>query len=555
MSAHQTTPPESSRQGAARERMENDINRRPTLPAEIGANRTERADQSRSTLKPTPHERKQGNSTLFKHFRISHLNCRKSRLAIDELIKIRPRDDILFISELPLKDGQPPNPARYTPIHHEDKPTVCAYIKDASLKYMVKHDTHPHFVRIHLTDDRTAGGIYIPPGNDLPEYAQTPMKIGEIRLGDYNAAHPDYLDTDPPTARGTSLAAWHKTQECEERGPDYPTHEYGRKLDLIFCKNTIDKPTKIMHNGTVEHSDHTCQSIMLPLRIKTNDKRAPRTNYKKVDTAELKDRIEKMNLTKPLDANDLINQLEEIKSTLPTRITSDRPRIIQPVIKARRDLNKARKKKAPANEIKELRLKYRQSMRDFNNNEIEETLEQANQNERFFRLNKRGITKKAVPTMIDDDGTKHQSHDKISTKLAEHHGSGPPTDNDTIQPAPHVPRISHHEVTESLNKAPPHSTLGLDDIGIPLLKAYHAVHPINDILTDILTRGIHSDDWKRAVVVPIPKANKPNYFKPKSWRSIHLLSLISKTLERIVLARLQDTTTCHNTLGPTQFGS
>ena len=65
-------------------------------------------------------------------------------------------------------------------------------------------------------------------------------------------------------------------------------------------------------------------------------------------------------------------------------------------------------------------------------------------------------------------------------------------------------------------------------------------------------------------MVPIPKANKATYTHPRSWRSIHLLSVVSKTLKRIVLLRLQqDDTLPSNTsnatspppMGPTQFGS
>ena len=194
-------------------------------------------------------------------------------------------------------------------------------------------------------------------------------------------------------------------------------------------------------------------------------------------------------------------------------------------------------------------------MRDFNNQEIEDTLTSANEDHRFFELSKRGITKKAVPTMINDDGKRHQTAKEIAAYLARHHGAGPPTANDTIPGSSNIPDVTFHEVTEALLKAPPRSTIGTDDIGIPLLRAYHSVHPINPILTEILRKGIHPSEWKRAVVVPIPKANKPNYYKAKSWRSMHLLSLVSKTLERIVLNRLQDPTKNDYTLGPTQFGS
>lgn len=114
-------------------------------------------------------------------------------------------------------------------------------------------------------------------------------------------------------------------------------------------------------------------------------------------------------------------------------------------------------------------------------------------------------------------------------------------------------------MTDAINKAPPNSTIGQDDMGLPLFTAYHKAKPtvLGRIFTDILRSGTHPDEWKKATVVPIPKANKPSYGQRKAWRSIHLLSLLSKTLERIVLERLQNPEADDQdpTLGPTLFGS
>ena len=57
-------------------------------------------------------------------------------------------------------------------------------------------------------------------------------------------------------------------------------------------------------------------------------------------------------------------------------------------------------------------------------------------------------------------------------------------------------------------------------------------------------------------MVPIPKAKKKSYTTPKSWRAIHLLRVVSKLLERIVLRRLQDAEGEEGgELGMTQYGS
>jgi hypothetical protein len=69
----------------------------------------------------------------------------------------------------------------------------------------------------------------------------------------------------------------------------------------------------------------------------------------------------------------------------------------------------------------------------------------------------------------------------------------------------------------------------------------------------LLDHGLRHDiqDWHRAEVVLIPKADKPRYDIAKSWRMIHLLPAMAKVVERVVLLRLA---ACLD-LGNTQFGS
>lgn len=105
-----------------------------------------------------------------------------------------------------------------------------------------------------------------------------------------------------------------------------------------------------------------------------------------------------------------------------------------------------------------------------------------------------------------------------------------------------------------------HSSSGPDFVSASLFKLIHKIHPssLSTIYTKVLRSGLHPPSWKLATVVPIPKANKPSYTHPKNWRSIHLLSVISKTLEWIVLYRLSmSDDPDHPTppMGPTQFGS
>ena len=209
------------------------------------------------------------------------------------------------------------------------------------------------------------------------------------------------------------------------------------------------------------------------------------------------------------------------------------------------------------------RKEYRENLKNWINSSIEDTLDSSRDPE-FFEFTRKSPVTKPVPTLTMNDQV-YAGHARIAKCLADHHRAGPPI---FLQPhvTPEIPPVHPREVTDAIKKAPSRSVSGPDAISAELLHLLHTAHPscLSNIYTEVLRSGIHPDSWKAAIVVPIPKANKTTYTHPKSWRSIHLLSVVSKTLERIVLLRLQrddttppDTPTTNSPLpmGPTQFGS
>jgi len=73
------------------------------------------------------------------------------------------------------------------------------------------------------------------------------------------------------------------------------------------------------------------------------------------------------------------------------------------------------------------------------------------------------------------------------------------------------------------------------------------------LFNHLLRLGHFPTCWKRAKVVPIPKANKPGN-DPNSYRPISLLSTLGKLFERIVAARLTSFVNRQHLLPHTQFG-
>ena len=496
-----------------------------------------------------------------KQFRISHLNCRKSRMALDELTLVRSRDDALLITEPPITDGTPPDLTGYVLISSQGMETrTCIYIREWSMTHTSEH-TPEHLTTSIKIDGRTVRCIYDPPKEtNRNPHTYDDMEEGEIRMGDYNATHPRWMEGNPITERGKKLLDWIMNQtDTEEVGPREPTHTGGNKLDLIFTRDTEHHMTHVLNNGNIKNSDHKCQSIKIQVKYTETDGQR-KTNYRKVDTHSLTEKIKTMSLKTPTNPEELIDQLEQIRATLLTMEISDRPRLAKEVLDNRRTLNRAtRSKRAGKHEIRELRIKYRQSIRDYHNKAIDTILEESNDNDKFFQLSKRGKQKKAIPPQLVNNRL-HRTHDEICEAMANHHGAN---DISTMNPEPNstedwaIEPVLTHEIHTAITKAPPNSTLGIDDIGAILIKSYAKANPgyFENIFTDILRTGRHPEEWKKAIVVPIPKANKPRYDHPKSWRSLHLLSTVSKTLERVVLNRLQEYGDKNNTLGATQFGS
>ena len=105
-----------------------------------------------------------------------------------------------------------------------------------------------------------------------------------------------------------------------------------------------------------------------------------------------------------------------------------------------------------------------------------------------------------------------------------------------------IEEVAEWEIQDATRRSPNNSANGADDASLRMVQTANQAHPgaLRAIFTNILPRGKHPQIWKDADVVPIPKAKKATYTTPKSWRAIHLLRVVSKLLERIVLRRLQD---------------
>ena len=63
----------------------------------------------------------------------------------------------------------------------------------------------------------------------------------------------------------------------------------------------------------------------------------------------------------------------------------------------------------------------------------------------------------------------------------------------------------------------------------------------------------HPKEFRKTNIIVLRKSKKEDYFEPKSYRSIALLSTLRKTLKIVIARRLNDCVEDNNLLSPEQI--
>ena len=178
-------------------------------------------------------------------------------------------------------------------------------------------------------------------------------------------------------------------------------------------------------------------------------------------------------------------------------------------------------------------------MKEYINAKVEKQLEEADE-PGVFELCKRGKRKKVMLYLTRGTRT-YRGRKEMAECMATHQGAGEKKEEEKEEWRD-IEEVAEWEIQDAAKRSPNNSANGADDAPLRMVLTANQAHPgaLRAIFTDILRKGKHPQIWKDADVVPIPKAKKATYTTPKSWRAIHLLRVVSKLLERIVLRRLQD---------------
>ena len=103
----------------------------------------------------------------------------------------------------------------------------------------------------------------------------------------------------------------------------------------------------------------------------------------------------------------------------------------------------------------------------------------------------------------------------------------------------------------AISMSPANTASSFDEMNYPFVRFWHrnSPHLLEQVVELAVLNG--NEDWPTSEVVLIQIANKPSYDVVKVWRMIHLVPVLAKVTERMVLIELAK----HIELEETQFGS
>ena len=100
---------------------------------------------------------------------------------------------------------------------------------------------------------------------------------------------------------------------------------------------------------------------------------------------------------------------------------------------------------------------------------------------------------------------------------------------------PNTPEVSLHDVILGIRGLKIRSAPGPDNIPVWFLKMFesHLAKPLTALFNLSLKTGVFPVEWKRAIIIPLPKNKRPS--TANDLRPISLTSIIAKIFERLVL--------------------
>ena len=167
----------------------------------------------------------------------------------------------------------------------------------------------------------------------------------------------------------------------------------------------------------------------------------------------------------------------------------------------------------------------------------------------IFRAIKHLEGRRAIPPITTKEGIMVYEHDEISNLIAEE--LNPSEETAEIETDRWDIEISEEEIDYGIKTSPSNTATGIDGMSYPMIRFWRRKDGVGcgKSIRELAARGC--EDWKKAEMVLIRKGDKERYDMVKSWRMIHLLPIMSKVVDRIILSKITKTVR----LEETQYGS
>ena len=168
---------------------------------------------------------------------------------------------------------------------------------------------------------------------------------------------------------------------------------------------------------------------------------------------------------------------------------------------------------------------------------------------KIFRAIKELEGRRAIPLIRNPDRSRVFENEEISDLIIEQ--LNPTEENDTENEERYDIEITEEEIDYGIKTSPANTATGIDSMSYPMIRFW--IRKDKEKCGEAIKRMavVGCKDWKKAKTVLIKKGDKDSYDVVISWRMIHLLPILSKMVDRVVLNKLVKTVR----LEETHYGS
>jgi hypothetical protein len=120
-----------------------------------------------------------------------------------------------------------------------------------------------------------------------------------------------------------------------------------------------------------------------------------------------------------------------------------------------------------------------------------------------------------------------------------------------------INEVIEEEVKQIITRMPLGKAPGSDKIPLKVIKDCLSaiLTPLTSIINASITSQVYPSLWKKAEVVPIPKANDSDHQQAENNRPISLLPILSKVCEKVIFNHFMPYLLSHNRLTANQSGN